>query len=411
MIRLARLRTVLLTVMTVVLLLSCAQVPVVLWTDVAELAPAVEAFNAAQELRVVELVYVPDIPTRLRLEPSAPDLVISQFIEDQSTAQMFQPLDGLVRREIGRTQFYDQLLETGRRNGRQLLLPVSFNMPLIYFPEPVLPIDRVLTLGSGELRSRAEQFNRGTGERWTHLAFSPVWNQQFLYQYFRALGLHPTENAGGLPGWDPSVVAQGLSEVAGWIEQTSGSLSLNLDFAERYLYAPELTLVRSQRIAYGYSRSDQFLSLTEEQRAGLGYRWYAEDGVIEVLEDVVFAAVPQDARNVPGAQEFLVYLFDESHQSAIMEQGLEKQIDWFGIAGGFSSLWRVTERSMELLYPELSGMIPPRRSLSFPPPSPRHWGSLVEQTIEPWLLREATGMPQPRNLEAAVRAWLLQQEQ
>ncbi len=411
MIRLARLRTVLLIVMTVVLLLSCTQVPVVLWTDVAELAPAVEAFNAAQELRVVELVYVPDIPTRLRLEPSAPDLVISQFIEDQSTAQMFQPLDGLVRREIGRTQFYDQLLETGRRNGRQLLLPVSFNMPLIYFPEPVLPIDRVLTLGSGEIRSRAEEFNQGTGERWTHLAFSPVWDPQFLYQYFRALGLHPTENAGGLPGWDPSVVAQGLSAVAGWIEQTSGSLALNLDFAERYLYAPELILVRSQRIAYGYSRSDQFLSLTEEQRAGLGYRWYAEDGVIEVLEDVVFAAVPQGARNVPGAQEFLVFLFDESHQSTIMEQSLEKQLDWFGIAGGFSSLWRVTERSMELLYPELSGMIPPRRALSFPPPSPRHWGSLVEQTIEPWLLREATGMPQPRNLEAAVRAWLLQQEQ
>lgn len=377
----------------------------------AEVAPAVEAFNAGQERRVVEIEVVPDISTQLRLTQQQPDLVISSYIEDAQTAQFFQPLDGLLRREVGRDVFYADLLEAGRRNGRQLLIPVSFNLPLLFFPEAVRPVDAPRVMGEQAIRERSEQFNRGTGERWTNLGFSPVWSRSFLYQYARAQGFTVLEGPDGAPQWEASVVTSTLSNVAEWVTDTNGSRELDTEFIERYLYAPQLQLVRSGRVGHGFSASGQFFSLMQEQRRGLGFRWYGESGQIDVLEDIVFAAVPQEARNVAGAQEFLAYLFAEENQAAILEQTLRKQIDAFGIVGGFSSLWRVTEQRIPVLYPELTGMIPARSSLTFPGPSPRHWGSLVEEVVQPWLLREATGVTQSRDLEASVRAWLLQQEQ
>jgi hypothetical protein len=390
---------------------SCSQVAVVLWTDMAEIAPAVEAFNAAQDQRVVEIEVVSDVSTQLRLAPRRPDLVISSYLEDSLTAEFFQPLDGLLRREMGREIFYADLLESGRRNGRQLLLPISFNLPLLYYVEPVRPVGEARIIDQETVEARSESFNNGTGEGWTNLAFSPVWNHEFLYQYLRAQGFAVSEAEDGVPAWDPSVVDTVLDRVDDWVTEANGSRALDTEFRERYLYAPQLQLVRSGRIGYGYATSDQFFSLEDAQRSGLGFRWYGESGKISVLENVVFAAVPQEARNVAGAQEFLTFLLSEERQAQILEESLKKQIDAFGIVGGMSSLWRGTEQKVPDYYRELQGMIPARLDLRFPEPSPRHWGSLVDEVIEPWLVREATDTPQSRDLETAVRAWLLQQEQ
>ncbi|MFW5686272.1 MAG: hypothetical protein ACOC0O_06420, partial [Spirochaetota bacterium] len=72
--------------------------------------------------------------------------------------------------------------------------------------------------------------------------------------------------------------------------------------------------------------------------------------------------------------------------------------------------WRLNESHLADYYPELEGRIPPASWLEFPAASPRHWGELVPQVVEPWLVREVQGTPQARDLEAGVRAWLLQQE-
>lgn len=390
-------------------LTGCSPVAVVLWTDVPELVPAVELFNASQDEHVVELVYEPEIGTALRLANPPPDLVVGRYIEDASTAAMLEPLDRLVRRELDASEFYPDLLEAGMYGGRHHLLPVAFNLPLVYFTSRVPRIGMPLVIEPEEMRARAETFNELEEERWVRLAYSPVWNPEFLYEFLRVRGFEATEGAGGLPEWSFEQVVAGVTAAREWID-LNGGVEADAAFQEKYLYDPPLQLVRRGRVAYGYGRSDVYLSLSDARRAGTDFRWLGRDSSIEVLEDVVFVGIPQGARSRTGAEAFLIDLFSAGRQVEIVESSLRKRVDVFGIAGGFSSLWRVNEIHLPEYFPELRGKIPPAGWLRFPASSPRHWGELIDAVVEPWLVREVTGIPQSRDLEASVRAWLLQQE-
>lgn len=393
----------------IVFLAGCSQTAVVLWTDVPEIVPAVERFNAAQDTHVVELVYEPEIASALRLAETPPDLVIGRFIENSATREHLQPLDRLLRRELDADEFYPDLLATGAADGRQYLLPVAFNLPLVYFTSRVPQVGTPIVIGAEEMRSRSETFNAMEEERWVRLAYSPVWNQAFLYQYLRTMGFGAHEGDEGLPEWSFEAVVAGITAAREWLE-INGGVEADRAFQERYLYDPQLQLVRRGRVAYGYERSDEFFSLSAARRDELGFRWFGTGTSIHVLEDVVYAGIPNGARSDDGSRAFLVHFFTPEQQIDLIESALRKRVDAFGVAGGFSSLWRLNETHLADYYPELEGRIPPASWLDFPAASPRHWGELVPQVVEPWLVREVTGTPQTRDLEAGVSAWLLQQE-
>jgi ABC-type glycerol-3-phosphate transport system substrate-binding protein len=390
---------------------ACSPPAVQLWTDVSELAPVVETYNASQNERVVELVFEPNIQTELRLAAQPPDIVISSFIEDARSSSLFQPLDGMLNRRLNRAAFYVDLLASGRRNNRQLFLPVAFHLPLIYYAQPIARSGTSPIITSEEMIARAETFNRGTGSRWTHVAYSPLWNPEFLYHFVRAKGVDFVEAETGQPTWDDESLDVALETAGEWIVESNGSLALDREFVDRYLYAPELQLVRQGRIAYGFSTSESFFSISDARRSGLQFRWLGEDGTIPVLENVLYAGVPQGAGNVPGAHDFLTFLFNNENQILLLEDALGKEIDTFGLAGGFSSLWEITERHMDRFYPELSGRIPSDEMLAFPPPSPRHWGSLKQEVVIPRLRAEVNERRRSRSLRDQIDAWLLQQEE
>jgi ABC-type glycerol-3-phosphate transport system substrate-binding protein len=338
-------------------------------------------------------------------------LVIAPYIENRSTSELFQPLDGVLNRRLTKSDFYADLLATGRRNNRQLFLPVSFHLPLVYYQQDVPPFGEHPIITPEEMMNRAEGFNRGTGTRWLNLAYSPAWSPEFLYHYARAQGVDFTEGPDGAPEWSQEELDKVMQSAKEWIETASGSAALDREFAERYLYTPELELVRQGRIAYGFSTSAEFLSLPESMRPDLQFRWLGHEGTVPVLENVIFAGIPQGANNVPGAHDFFEFLFSAENQTLLIEDALRKQVDGFGVAGGFSSLWKVTEREMGRFYPKLRGHVPPDESLRFPPPSPRHWGELLPEIVIPWLQREVNGSVQPRSLQSLISAWLLQQEE
>ncbi|MFP4377277.1 MAG: hypothetical protein ACLFP4_09550 [Spirochaetales bacterium] len=390
---------------------ACSPPAVELWTDVTGLAPVVELYNASQQERIVELVYEPSIQTELRLAEHPPDIVISSYIEDERSSALFQPLDGILNRRLDRASFYADLLASGRRNNRQLFLPLTFHLPLIYYAEQIVRSDTGPIIAPEEMIARADGFNRGTGTRWTHLAYSPLWNSEFLYQYVRAVGVDFLESPTGAPTWDEQALTSALEGASTWITEANGSLALDREFVERYLYAPELPLVREGRIAYGFETSERYFSIADARRRNLQFRWLGHEDRIPVLENVTYAGVPQGAANVPGANDFLEFLFSEENQILLIEDALRKEIDTFGLAGGFSSLWKVTERHFERYYPELTGRIPSDAMLRFPPPSPRHWGSLKREIVIPRLTAEVNQRPQSRSLRGQIDAWLLQQEE
>jgi hypothetical protein len=388
---------------------GCSPTAVVLWTNVPDLVPAVELYNASQSEHVVELVFRADLGSALRLAETPPDLIVGTSIEDGGTARLLQPLDRLMRRELDSEWFYAELLAAGSRNGRQHLLPISFNLPVIYFSGRLPEIGASIIITPEEMRTGGEAFNAAEGEAWVRLAYSPIWNPSFLYQYVRTIGFQSHEAENGGPAWRHDLVEAGIAAAEAWIDE-QGGWEADRAFQQKYLYDPQIELVRRGRVAFGYDTSDRFFSRSDVRREGLSFRWLGTEGTIHALEEVVYAGIPVGAKSRRGAERFLVSLLTEQQQSLVMESVLKKRVNSFGFVGGFSSLWRVTERQLPVHYPELAGRIPPSRWLRFAPASPRHWDSIVREVVEPWLMREVGGAAQARDLESSVRAWLMQQE-
>jgi len=394
-----------------ILFAGCGSATVVLWTDRSEVAPVVELFNAEQDLYVVELRYEADVSRALRISEESADVVIAGSIEDASTARLFRPVDRLLGRAIDPDEFYEPLLANGSRSGRQFLLPLSFNLPLIYFSEWDVGTGGEISLSPEQMRAAGTEFNAIDEERADRIAFSPLWDGSFLYELIRFEGLAVEETASGEPEWPLDALLGGMNVAIAWIADDNGGVAIDGAFREQYLYDPIIRLVQQGRILFGYDSSDSFFRRSDEARSGLQFRWLGSEHDIPVLESIVYAGIPVRATNRPGAEAFITRLFDVDLQTELLANNRRKRIDTFGMVGGFSSLWRVTERAIPDQYPDLRSFIPPAHWMRFPPPSPRHWAPVVESVVQPWLLREAADQAQSRDLASSVSAWLLQQEE
>lgn len=397
------------SILLLTLVSGCSSPAVVLWTDRSDVAPVVELFNAAQEDFVVELVFQTDVSRALRLSETPADVVLAGAIKDGSTARMFRPLDRLLKDSIDPDDFYSSLRQNGVRSGRQHLLPVSFNLPLIYSSGP-LPVGTI-TMMPEEMRLVARTFAEIEEGEAVRLAFSPLWDRSFLYEMVRLGGLQGREAADGTPEWSLDSLLAGINMARDWVREDNGGYEVDAAFQDKYLYEPQIRLVRTGRTFFGFDRSDTFFRRSDLARRGLQFRWLGREGQVPVLEGIVYAGVPARAKNRSGAEAFLSWLFTPEAQRQLLENNRSKRIDSFGLIGGFSSLWRVTERFIPENYPSLDLVIPPADWLDFPSPAPRHWASVVVEVVEPWLLREAAGIAQSRDLAMSIRAWLLQQEE
>ncbi len=371
----------------------------------------VELFNAGQDRYVVELRYEPDVNRAVRMSEESADVVIAGAIGDDSTARLFRSLDRLMDGAIDSDEFYEPLLAGGSRSGRQLLLPLSFNLPLIYFSERNIGTTGEISLSPEQMRAVGVEFNEIGEERAERIAFSPLWDGSFLYELIRFEGLVVEENQTGEPEWSLDALLGAMNVAIAWVEDDNGGVTVDGAFQDQYLYDPIIRLVQQGRILFGYDSSDSFFRRSDEARSGLQFRWLGNEQEIPVLESIVYAGIPDRATNRPGAEAFIAWLFDPDLQTELLANNRRKRIDTFGMVGGFSSLWRVTERAIPDQYPDLRSFIPPADWMRFPHPSARHWGAVVETVVQPWLLREAAGQPQSRDLASSVSAWLLQQEE
>ena len=407
-------RRVLLPVIVLALVgifIGCGSATVVLWTDTSEAAPVVELFNAEQDRYVVELRYEQDVSRALRMSEESADVVIARGIDDASTARLFRSVDRLLGGAIDPNEFYEPLLANGSRSGRQLLLPLSFNLPLMYFTDRNIRATDGISLSPDQMRAAGVEFNTIDEERADQIAFSPLWDGSFLYELIRFEGLVVEENAAGEPEWSLDALLGGMNVAIAWVADDNGGVTIDGAFQAQYLYDPIIRLVQQGRILFGYDSSDSFFRRSDAARSGLQFRWLGNEQDVPVLESIVYAGIPDRATNRSGAEAFITWLFDVDLQTELLANNRRKRIDTFGVVGGFSSLWRVTERAIPDQYPDLRSLIPPADWMRFPPPSPRHWGAVVETVVQPWLLREAARQPQSRDLASSVSAWLLQQEE
>ncbi len=382
---------------------------VVLWAHRVDVAALVELYNAGDRPYKVEMRYIPDPATAMEDASVPPDIIIADSIANEEVAGYFSPLGNLLERgPISNTVFYSDLLQGGRIGGRQRLLPLSYDLPAVIFrlasqnegfPEFTLHVD--------EIRDHAAQFNEFNDERYVRLGLSPRWNHEFLYLLTMIHGadFHETNRSAA---WDEDGLRASVSYIRDWIGDSNSGVSYEDAFAARYLYDPKYQLLMRERIRFAYVRASQLFRYTDSQRQRIDYRWVRGDHGIPVLENVVYVGMPQNSPNRRGAQDFVEWLLQAETHGEILESVRAKRIPDFGIAGGFSAIPEVNERHFPRYYPALLGRIAREDMLAFPHRVPRHWHALRTEVVEPWLNREASGLPQPRPLHEEIRLWLLQ---
>jgi hypothetical protein len=382
----------------------------VLWTDRPEFALYAEYFNTSQDVFKVEARYF-ESPSEKLTEHGGirPDIVAGSWLKSVSTRSLFRPLDGLFTKDrLSRDSFYQRLLDLGNIDGKQYLLPVSFNIPaLIFARDKGDQMSNPFTLTLEEIKGLGQSFNVENGGGYSRMGFSPAWDDDFLFVNAVLFGASFRE-ASPLD-WDNDALERALSSIESWIRESNRGIQAEDDFAFKYFYDPPSKLAVNGRILFFYMASSDLFTLPQERRANLDFRWIAGEETIPISEDMAYLGIYRHTRAKQAAEAFLLWFFREDTQRLVLEAAKDKRLNEtrFGIANGFSALRTVTEQVFPQFYPSLLGRMPPGSFLSPPNILPRNWTAMKEQVILPYLhdrIRSG-GRADIRSLDQRLRDW------
>ena len=366
--------------------------PVIIWTSCAEFASYVEEFNSSQNMAQAVVVYKEE-PAR-SLPPAkdedTPDLIVGPWLKNASTRKYFSPLDYLFSdQNINKSLFYDQLIEYGRINDKQYLLPISFNLPAVVFKsenENLMPDSHLITLD--EIKTIAGDFNqKNKSDIYTAMGFGPSWDKDFLYLVSKLAGASYREKGTSF-SWNSKAMLAAISYLKDWTTARNTDTASEQNFQFKYLYMPEYKQVASNRCLFSYMPSSELFSLSAEEQSGLSFRWIEKDNTVSVDDDIVTMGLYKGSRNVKAAEVFLSWFTKASTQESILQRTSDMHLDniTFGIADGFSSIKSVNESIYPTYYRQLLGNIPTGKNIKTPNILPYRWPSLKEKVIIPYLL-------------------------
>jgi hypothetical protein len=380
-------------------------------TDIPEMAVYVASFNASQSRYKLHVRYEADLARKLAASTYKPALAVSRYLKIPEAGKVFQSLDHLFSELlVNQSAFYPGLLEQGNLDGRQLLLPVSFNLPLIAFSlttEPEIRDTFVLTLD--DLETLGTAFNQQARGAYTRMGFAPRWSAEFLHVALRLFGVDFRQ---GTPlRWNRQALQAGLDRLREFSKNTNGSVANEEDFKFKYLYLPAYRSLNEGRIRFASLDSATYFLIPEERRSGLTFRWISRNQSIPVAEDLVYAGICRGAAGKQVAEAFLKWFYTETTQRRLLEDARDNRAmeTSFGLAGGFSAIRTVNEKLFPLFYPALLGRLPPATYLGTPSALPTIWQELKQQVVLPFLL-DATGptaMADPNQvLDERIRIWM-----
>ncbi|UCF96739.1 MAG: hypothetical protein JSV89_16390 [Spirochaetaceae bacterium] len=357
------------------------------------MAAYVEYFNTlTTEYRVI-LCYRANPAESVLSRSRDADLVLGPWLNGSAARRHFDSVDRLFNREyLNRDEFYAGLLNAGMSEGKQVLLPFSFNMPAVVFRTEALSADVPKLVVSMEyIRENGAAFNETVRDRFVRMGFSPLWQPEFLYIASSIYGAQFRETAEGSVHWN-SARLQDMREVcARWITEINLGYEQDNQFHRTYLYEPLPKLLDTGRILFYMTDSSSLFRNLEDQAEEVEFRWFGSENRIPVNEEVLYFGIPKGSRNRRGARLFLTWIFQLETQGRLLEVNQEKRLDTFGLAGGFSSLHSVNEREFPQVYRQMLGRIPPEELLVFSKALPVDWGRQKQQIVIPWLVTYVLG--------------------
>ncbi len=378
---------------------------VVLWTNRPEMAAYVEHFNARQDSYRIKLVYR-ELPARSWEEGGRPpDLLVDSWLNTPARISRLQPVEDLLRgKRVPREAFYAQLLERGALDNKQILLPVSFDLPAVIYRAANLAADAPsLALPLDTIRDRSAAFNRMQGNRFDRMGFSPRWDTDFLYLITSLFGVSFRQAGPADVRWNEDALGEAIQYTRQWVRDVNKGLDADRQFSDRYLYNPMEQLLATNRVLFWMSTTAQVYPLLVSGKENLNFRWISHRGKVAVQEDVLWAGIPRRARNVRGAKYFLEWFLQPQTHALILKMNHNKRMKVFGVCSGFSALREVTESAFPQVYPWLIGHIPTEDLLQFPTPPPDRWAELKRRVVVPWLGASLAQDQPPQNLSEGVR--------
>ena len=375
--------------------LSCGKDNIaVLWSDRPEFALYGEYFNAAQEQYKVETRYydypamkLADVFGGTGSKRGAPDLVAGSWLKSAETRAYFKPLNGYFKdKSLEKDSFYSRLLSMGNIDGKQYLLPVSFNAPMVIFAQDKAELlSNPFTIDFNEMKKLGKSYNAETRGVYTRMGFSPVWDDNFLF--VASALLNASFREGEPLAWDTLALDRAMDFIYEWTKEANSGIQAVDDFTFKYYYNPPAKLALSGRILFAYTDSDGFFTLAEDQRNRLDFRWLAEKDTIPLNERSVYLGLVKKLRPPKAAAAFLRWFFNPDTQRLLLEESSRLRIreTSFGVAGGFSAMRPVTEQVFPQFYPDLLRHMPPQDFLSPPNILPGNWMTLKERVILPYL--------------------------
>lgn len=380
---------------------------ITLLTDRAEMAAYVEHFNGLGHDHRVEIAYKKKPELFFSENGKTADLIMGSYLNSSLLMEQFEPLDKLFTKErIDREAFYPELLDRGRLNKKQMLLPISFNLPAVFFKPGAIDITLPgLVIPLAALKAQGAEYNQLKEDRFIRMGFSPLWEEGFLYLNTVLWGTSFKDAGGEELVWDEEAMQKALDYSRSWIDQDNRGVDKNIEFVNRYLYEPMVRLVEEERILFYLTSSAEFFSLLEGMGEERDFRWLSHENRIPVEEEILFIGIPGNAKNKKSAMVFLEWFFAPDTQREILKINHRKRLKVFGIDNGFSALQKVNELIFPQVYTILIGHIPAANMLSFPRNLPADWREIKSQVIIPWLLDSLTFEQEQSTLKSSIQTF------
>lgn len=364
---------------------------IVIWTSCREFAQYIEYYNRSHQEDNAILVYKenPALSLSQVKDEEKPDIVVASWLPSDSTQKNFISLDYLFdHQQISTSMFYSQLLQVGKVRQSQYLLPVSFNLPAVIFSlDNSSFVTDSYTLSLEQIRSIASSFNQKNSKGvYTKIGFAPLGNNDFLYLVTKLFNadFHQEKNR---ISWNQTQLDKSLAYLKDWIISENTSAQTESDFTFKYLFMPYYRQVTSGRTLFAYTSSDEFFKVMKDQNHKIDYRWICNDGSIPINDSYTMMGIYKKSRNKVGAANFLLWFFQPQTQKEILErkESLGLQTEFFGIAGGFSSVREVNEHILPTFYTQMLSNLPPAQMLSLPNKLPAQWVSYRRMVVEEYL--------------------------
>jgi ABC-type glycerol-3-phosphate transport system substrate-binding protein len=334
-------------------------------------------------------------------------MVAGSWLKSSATRSLFSSLDSLFG-GIRKDSFYPSLLALGAIEGRQYLLPVSFNAPALVFSlENSRLVDNPFVISFDQIRELGKAYNAPANGVGTRLGFAPASDSEFVYLVAELFGANFRE--ANPIAWDSAALERAVSYIQSWTNEANASTQAEDDFVFKYFYTPQAKLALSGRILFGYMKSQDFFTLHEELRSGLDFRWIANQRNIPLYEGSVYMGLCKQGKAKGAAKAFIQWFFNEETQRFLLEASRKNRTyeHSFGIGNGFSALRTVTEGIYPQFYPQLLGHMPPQDYLTPPNILPYNWMILKDQVIFPFFHERIRSPSRDavRSLERRMGEW------